>query len=100
MTEHVSYLKVPLRIKGKRSAAWNRSRKWTIDRAHGRCEAGITAAGCTGRAEHVHHMQLRSQGGSDDIANLLAVCHRCHGHIHANPAESYEMGWLRHRSVS
>jgi hypothetical protein len=51
---------------------------------------------CTGRAEHVHHLQARSQGGSDDPANLAAVCHACHGWIHAHPALSYRMGWLRH----
>jgi hypothetical protein len=45
-----------------------------------------------------HHRRLRSQGGQDQIENLLALHHACHnGHtrsIHANPAESYLNGWM------
>ncbi len=92
-------VRVPLRVKGKRSAGWHRSRQWCIDRAHGLCEAQASVA-CTGRAEHVHHILLRSQGGSDDPANLLAVCHRCHRWIHDYPERSYREGWLRHREAS
>jgi hypothetical protein len=93
-------VRVPLRVKGKRSAGWHRSRQWCFDRAKGRCEAHVAAASCTGRAEHAHHRMLRSQGGSDDPANLLAVCHRCHDWIHRNPAWSYERGFLLHRKAS
>ena len=35
-----------------------------------------------------------------DDGNLIedwAVCGTCHAHIHANPAESYANGWLKHR---
>lgn len=85
------------RAGGQQSAEWFRSRQWTLDRAHGRCEVRVSPD-CTGRAEHVHHILMRSQGGTHDIGNLLAVCHRCHGHIHANPAESYEAGWLHRRN--
>jgi hypothetical protein len=60
----------------------------------GRCEAPTDA--CTGRGEHVHHIQMRSQGGSDDEANPLHVCQACHASIHAHPEISYERGWLRH----
>jgi hypothetical protein len=45
-----------------------------------------------------HHRRLRSQGGKDEVENLLAVHHACHnGHtrsIHLNPAESYANGWM------
>lgn len=58
-----------------------------------RCTVGA-ASGCTGRAEHAHHRRMRSQGGSDEAENLLAVCHACHDHVHAHPAESYAAGWL------
>lgn len=92
--------RTPLRIRGKRSAAWTRSRTWCFDRAHGRCEANIAAAACTGRAEHAHHRLMRSQGGSDDPSNLLAVCGRCHRHIHNNPGWAYERGFLLHRDAS
>ena len=63
-------------------------------RAGGVCEVLIPWAGCTGSAEHIHHRQLRSQGGAHDLDNCLAICHRCHSFIHAYPARSYECGWL------
>lgn len=84
---------------GKRSAEWHRARQWVIDRAHNRCEVRC-CDDCTGRAEHVHHILMRSQGGTHDHGNLLAVCHACHAHIHANPADSYHAGWLRRRPAS
>jgi len=28
------------------------------------------------------------------LANLVSLCRGCHTWIHANPAESYEQGWL------
>lgn len=93
-------VRVPLKIRGRRSAGWNRSRQWCFERAAGRCEAQVWAADCTGRAEHALHMQLRSQGGSDDPANLLAVCHRCHRWIHDNPAAAQGLGLLRRREAS
>jgi hypothetical protein len=30
--------------------------------------------GCSHLAPHAHHIELRSQGGSDDLANQLALC--------------------------
>ena len=37
--------------------------------------------GCSRRAEHVHHVEFRSQGGSDGEENLVSVCavHHLHG---------------------
>lgn len=84
----------PQRINGRKSASWHRSRAWAISRANGRCEAKASPD-CIGIAEHVHHMQLRSQNGSDDPSNLLAVCHYCHKHIHDDPEQSRQKGWLR-----
>lgn len=51
-------------------------------------------ARCGEPAVHKHHRKMRSQGGLDDPANLAALCLGCHTHIHANPKESYEQGWL------
>lgn len=82
-----------------RSAGWHRSRQWCFDRAGGRCEPQV-ADDCTGRSEHAHHMRLRSQGGSDDPENLLAVCNRCHDWIHGHRDESRERGWIRHAEAS
>lgn len=63
------------------------------ERSGGRCEAGMSER-CSGRGTHVHHRKLRSQGGSNDLANLLDVCAWCHSTIHHNPARSYDLGLL------
>lgn len=56
------------------------------------CEARTPV--CTHRAHHRHHVILRSQGGHD--GPTIDVCSPCHRYIHANPAEAYEQGWLKH----
>lgn len=48
-------------------------------------------------ADQRHHILRRSAGGTDDRDNTLDVCLPCHHHIHANPAASYEAGYLRKR---
>ena len=30
-----------------------------------------------------HHIVFRSQGGTDDLSNLLTLCLRCHDAVHA-----------------
>jgi hypothetical protein len=46
----------------------------------------------------VHHRQLRSQGGKDELANLMAVHHKCHNigtdSIHLNVKKSIDNGWI------
>lgn len=76
------------------SATWHRTRVWVLDRNKGRCEAAVTGV-CTRRAEHVHHIKLRSRGGDDDPSNLLAVCFPCHDEIHKRPAWATEQGFMR-----
>jgi hypothetical protein len=95
-------LRGPGRVKGRRSGSdgtvtfrteFLAARPAVRARSRGRCEAGASA-NCTGQGEHVHHRKLRSQGGTNDLANLLDVCRRCHATIHANPAASYATGLL------
>lgn len=61
------------------------------------CEVAIPGV-CLGRAANRHHKLRRSKGGTDDRSNTLDLCGSgttgCHGHVHANPAESYARGWL------
>lgn len=63
------------------------------ERSRGRCEAAASP-NCSGQGGHVHHRRLRSQGGTNELDNLLDVCVWCHSFIHGNPALSYERGWL------
>jgi hypothetical protein len=63
-----------------------------VARAGGRCELAHLE-GCEGRL-HRHHRLMRSQGGTNDLSNLLLVCDRHHRYLHAEPALSYAQGWL------
>lgn len=65
------------------------------DAGYPACEAMIPGV-CTGSMEHWHHRQLRSQGGEHTVPNGLGCCSKCHNAIHADPATSYEQGWLVH----
>ena len=60
-------------------------------RSNGWCEC---RPGCRDRAQCLHHRLPRSHGGADSVTNLLALSHRHHEHVHANPAESYRNGTL------
>lgn len=66
-----------------------------IERAEGWCEAMIPGV-CMGEAQHLHHRQMRSQGGGHTAENLGAVCHRCHDAVHRHTAWAYDAGWLIH----
>jgi hypothetical protein len=51
-----------------------RSRSQKVrERDLGHCQV----PGCSRRAAHAHHVAFRAQGGSDDEANLVALC-SCH----------------------
>ena len=68
-----------------------------LDRADYRCELKIPFdCGRMGSALQIHHRQLRSQGGTNEQCNLLALCGACHEYIHRNRTESYRNGWLVH----
>ena len=43
-------------------------------------------------ALHCHHIKLKSQGGSDDIENLLTLCWECHNLLHAGLIPRIENG--------
>lgn len=48
---------------------------------------GYTCQCCKGKHKdsklEVHHIVFRSQGGSDEEANLITLCHTCHKDLHA-----------------
>jgi 5-methylcytosine-specific restriction protein A len=37
---------------------------------------------CGKRAVDIHHVKHRSQGGTDEPENLIALCRECHEKIH------------------
>ena len=39
---------------------------------------------------HVHHKIYRSQGGSDDIENLITLCEDCHKKLHRGELKEFE----------
>ncbi len=89
--------KTPLRSKGHRIP--RAVRQQVMDRANNRCEAKVAGV-CTIRAEHCHHLVLRSQGGKDDAAVLMAICPSCHHYAHTHPAEAVRLGLIWQRKAA
>jgi 5-methylcytosine-specific restriction endonuclease McrA len=54
-------------------------RRGILAREAGRC----ANPRCDHRADHCHHIVLRSRGGRTEMANEVAVCVTCHALIHA-----------------
>jgi hypothetical protein len=65
-----------------------------LARANGYCEA----CGLPGNNFALHHRRLRSQGGLDQVCNLIAVHHECHNmstnSIHLRPSVAKIKGWI------
>lgn len=84
--------RTPFKRKRQSDAKWRSVRKKVLDGSRGMCQARWDV--CAGRAVHVHHIQRRSQGGTDNPSNLLAVCAQCHDAIHRNVAKAAKLGHL------
>lgn len=89
-----------LRPVSKKRAKWQAVYRRECDavdlRSGGRCEAGSPA--CPDgphRAEHHHHVRLRSRGGLDSRDNLLHVCLPAHDWIHQHPTDATALGLMR-----
>lgn len=62
---------------------------WARDR--GLCQR------CGSTGHQVHHKRIADRREGKHVADrLIVLCFRCHGHVHENPADSYEHGWLMH----
>ncbi len=56
--------------------------------------------GCTDKAVTLHHLKLRSQGGTNDDENLIPICRRHHIRLHNHPAEAAKLGLIVRREGS
>jgi 5-methylcytosine-specific restriction endonuclease McrA len=61
------------------------------DRADGCCEL---CGERLGPVFECHHRKLRSRGGQDSAANLLALCSTCHRRCHEHVAWATEQGFI------
>lgn len=68
-------------VKKRYGRAWKRIRDRYIA-AHPLCEQ-CEKDGRLTPAEEVHHIKPLSQGGTNDYANLMALCTSCHSWITA-----------------
>lgn len=70
------------------------------ERAEHMCE--VRRPGCLHYGTNAHHRKNVSQGGTDELSNLLLVCGSgttgCHGWITEHPGEAKRMGWSMWRS--
>jgi 5-methylcytosine-specific restriction endonuclease McrA len=68
----------------KRAIAATKARQWQElrQRVHkrdaGRCRV------CGKAGYEAHHVEFRSRGGKDEMANLVLVCRQCHQDIHGH----------------
>jgi 5-methylcytosine-specific restriction endonuclease McrA len=52
-------------------------------KAHGYGEQDIIPCEkCGAVAVDIHHKKFKSQGGTDDVENLIALCRKCHDRAH------------------
>ena len=85
--------------KARTDREWPAVRAAVIERDGGMCQA-LVAKDCTGRAEHVHHIVRRSQGGLHDMDDLVSLCRACHDYCHSEVAWSVANGFLRRSHLS
>jgi len=70
-------------------------REKLLERCKGYCEL---CGGSLGDNWALHHRKLKSRGGKDEIANIVALHHKCHNlgtdSVHLNPARAKETGFM------
>ncbi len=63
-----------------------------------RCFFQCTWPGCTRLAADLHHVVLRSDGGSDEETNLIGLCKPCHRSLHSENKPIVfvdDRGWMK-----
>ena len=62
---------------------WTRLRESTLERDNWECQVcGIDISSRSETNAHVHHIEPRSRGGTDELYNLISLCHSCHESLH------------------
>jgi hypothetical protein len=57
----------------------------------------IPCEACTRPAVDIHHIKYKSRGGKDEIANLCALCRKCHIMAHNEELSESDLLYI-HRS--
>lgn len=70
---------------------WRRLRRAVLDRDAWRCRR----CGGAGRLD-VHHVVPVADGGTDDPANLEAICRDCHVALHQGARSPERVAWDRY----
>jgi hypothetical protein len=81
---HAPIVKQRIATKKREANQLSQAREACKARAGGRCEANWPGVCPDGphRGHHAHHVWLKSQGGPDELWNLLYVCRTVHWHAH------------------
>jgi 5-methylcytosine-specific restriction endonuclease McrA len=90
--------KQPVKRRAKRGTVPVKVKRWVKERDGHRCVAKVEGV-CTGKAEHVHHVVRRAQGGDAGMGNLISLCFPCHEYIHAHVEWARSHGYIRSRST-
>lgn len=61
------------------STFWKKLRQEVLERDGNHCQN----CGFDGNGLHIHHIEIRRNGGMDEKDNLMSLCNPCHRKIHA-----------------
>lgn len=76
----------------KKRRDWSKTRQLVIER-DGSCRGREMGGPCGGGA-HVHHVKRRSQGGTDELFNLVLLCSDHHEMVHSRIEFARSIGLL------
>ena len=55
---------------------------------------------CSNIAVDIHHLTFKSQGGKDEISNLMALCRCCHDKAHSDKEFNETLKLIHEKIVS